>query len=1293
MTISPASGSTCPVREDLYKANKDTGKPEPAANALPNPAITPSVAPQATQKKNDAPGRRAAPSTSAALSSRQTCGDALPARVARSGQAAARARAPDDLSSEIRSARAVPARAGAITAGDLNGLNGKSSAGPANAQQSTQPTDTLPAASTEEFKELNRKYDTVDGYAHRSSETNSRIAQEIEAGIQQEMTGYPPQVIQFQERQTHLQGMLSELPDSERQFYGGVLAAVGAAYQLETDSDKRYALDQKLAGLENTVREEVSRVRNDPVDRVLGQFNPPMGEAYLNKEDRERSGSLEKLREQFLGAADAAEREDIFAEASDLKSKLQGRISVEVGKRQRVEHARWKEANGEVDRILQEAQAQTDPAKRYELIGRQLFQINPGQDALKDKVVLAFTQRMHDSPPLRDKLDTWHDQVSGPLNAQSVGAAKKYTDILRNLPPVSADYVRDLSDRYNAVLKDVTYKDDSITPAARAEKTAGQVLEGVERVLLGLTPLAPLADLQPSTLPDNVRMGLDYGSALLGMLGGEGWGIAREIGLAGKAVSAAARDAEAANLVGEGGAAAGKGLVQAAGKGILEGLQAEQTLSRDAQAAEQALREKTLAEAGPAVDPTSLLAHRSVADSPYGSLANYADSDVSLKDLRPGPSRGILVDAKGDRYIELGGKAYHARFDRDTDSWRVFNKGADLKPQYPVRLNETSQKWELDNEVGLRGGAPRKKISHEVRQEVIRLLNEEVLPSSQIAKKLGISEKAVRRIAKEEKIIPFAAASFKYAPISAGTRRDIVKLLRDGVLRGQIAAQLDVSRTTVDNIAKEIGITLPAKGKSARRTIAPETRAKAIQMLKEDLSRREISRQLRISPASVTNIAKKNNIPLTAAASLRTLKTSDGDRQTIIKLLKERVLKRAIAAQTGLSEATISNIAKRERITTSMPKGVTREQIDQIFALKDQGKTIRHIADAFNFSESKVSDILVNYNPNTYKRSWWNTTPENRTAAIQQLDEGKTSREVAQDLKLPFETVRGIANEHRMARDSLASELLAQGQSAKEVAASLHMRPEYVKRLTNGIPEGTHDIHFTSKDRDAAMDMFEKGYDKEEVAAKLGISPWKARSLVKEFQTQTMDSVTPEQLDDIARMLSNVDYSMTTGDLAKATDLPESTVAFVEQQYAGGYIARSRSPQPGTSSAMSPGPGDYYEWIPPLSPEQEIEAVRAMNEGESLKDVAARLNQPYAAIERLHEGDLPLVAPQDDVIEAPTAQLSHQGTTAQGTTALSEADKAEIRNLAHRSGVSASFIANLIDARVEDIQKILSSNP
>lgn len=1249
MTISPASGATSSVREEVYRSNSDTGKLGPADSALPKPVLAPPIAPQATsKKKSDVPARPVTPSTSAVLSARQT----------------------------------VSARAGAVTGKDLQGSNGARSAAAANPQRTTQATGTLPNASLEEFKGLLGKYDTVDGEVHRSSDANSQIAQKIEAGIQQEMTGYPPEVIRFQERQTRLQGMLAELPDSERQFYGGVLATLGTAYQLETDNDKRYAIDEKLTGLENAVLEESNRVRNDPVDRVLGQFNPPMGEAYLNREDRERVGRLEKLREEFLGATDADEREDIFAEASDLKRKLQERISVEVGKRQQVERAQWKEANGEVDRIVQEAQAQTDPAKRYELVGRQLFQINPGQDELKDKVVLAFMQRMHDSPELRDKLDAWHDQVSGPLNAQSVGAAKRYTDILGNLPPVGADYVRDLSDRYNAVLKDASYKDYSITPAARAEKLAGQVLEGIARVLLGLTPLAPLADLLPSTLPDNVRMGLDYGSALLGMLGGEGSSVAREVSLAGKAVSAAAREAEAASMAGEGGGTAGKDLVQAAGRGIVDGLRAEQTLSREALAAEKALQEKTLAEAGPAVDPTSLLAHQSVGDNPYGSLVSYADPDVAVKDLRAGPTEGILVDANGDRYIELGGKAYHVRFDRDTNGWRVFNKGADLKPQYPVRLNETSRQWELDGEVGLRGGMP-PKISGEIRQEVIRLLREGEMPMNQIAKEVGIDPRSVSKIAREENIPLSAPASLSRRPLSDVTRRDILKLLTNGQLtQKEIAAQLGVSPFAVKKIARANGVKSPAG-------LKPEIRRTAIQLLEQgELTHKEIAQKLRIAQSSVSNIARQKNIPLKVAASLRALKISPGDRQEIIKLLNEGMSQRKIGELMGVSRTTVGKIAKQNGIAARMPGSVTPGQIDQVFALKNQGKSTREVADAVKLSQKKVRDILANYNANTYKKSWWDTTPEKRTAAIQQLDDGKTPKEVAGELELPLETVRGIANQHRMARDSLATELLAQEKSPEAVADSLDMPPGYVRRLKQGVPEGTHDIHFTPKDRDAAMAMFEKGYTREEVATKLGISPWKARSLANEFRTQTMDSVTPEQLDDIARALGTRDYGFTTGDLARGTNLPESTVALVEQEYASGFISRPMSPKPGTSSALSPEMVDHYEWIPPLSPEQEIEAIRAMNEGDSLKDVATQLKQPHAAIERLYEEDLPLVAPQDDVVDAPPAERPPQGTMV-----FSEADKAEIRNLARTSGLSPSFIGQLFGASEEDIKRVLSSNP
>ncbi|MFM0554407.1 ArsR family transcriptional regulator [Paraburkholderia sediminicola] len=1304
MTTSSVGSSMSGVPDELHTLNKDNDKPQPAGHA--SRSTPPLSSPQSHRApaNHDAPRHSGTPSLSAhravaAVFSRQTSGEAIPARTALPYEAAGSIPTLDVLSRGTRSAGIASALALARPAQNLGGSSGTPAAGATKAQQgkqtgqTTQPSDTLPGASIEEFSRLNEEYDTEDGYLPRNSEADSQIAQQIEDGLQQEMTGYPPQLIQFQQRETHLQGMLAELPESERQFYGGVVATLGAVYQLETSNDKRYAIDQKMTDLENAVREEATRVRNDPVDRVLSQFSPPMGAAYLNKEDRESVDYLDKLREDFLGAADADEREDIFQEASELKAKLQERISVEVGKRQRVKHAQWKEANGEVDRILKEAQAQTDPAKRYELIGRQLFEINPGQDELKDKVILAFTQRMHDSPELRDKLDTWHDQVSGPLNAHSVGAAKRYTDILRNLPPVSADYVRDLSDQYTAVLKDVSFKDYSITPAVRAEKLAGQIMEGFERVILGLTPLAPLADLQPSTLPDNVRMGLDYGSAFLGILAGEGWGIVKEISLAGKAISAVARNAELANMAGREGGTAGKSLVQTAGQALTEGIQAELTLNREAKAAERVLQEKTLAEAGPAIDPTNQLAHQSVGSTPYGSLVTYAEPDVLLSDLRPGQKPGILVDARGDRYIGLGGKAYHVRFDNDSDTWRVFKKGADLKPQYPVRLNESTHEWEINSDVGMPGGGrPGVKINDTVRQEVIRLLKEGELSRRKIAEKLGIHHTTVGEIAREENIGLSANDSLRRLALTPATRQRVIELLREGQLRpSQIARDLDICPSTVRKIAKQNHIPVGGVG---RTRIKPEIQQEVIDLLRKgELSHRQIAKRFGINGATVNNIAKKNHIHPTAAA-LRNLKITPGTRQEIIRLLRDGGLTlKEIADREEVSVSTVFEIAAQERIRASggakATRGVTPEQVEQAFALKDQGKTTREIADAVKLPERKVRDIVANYNANTYKRSWWDTTPANRTAAIRQLDEGKAPKDVARDLGLPLETVRGIANQHRVARDSLASELLAEHKSPEDVAKSLGMSHDYVKRLAEGMPEGTHDIRFTSKDRDAAMDMFEKGYSRQDVATKLGISPWKAHSLANEFRTATMDSVTPQQLDDIVRALNLRDYSFTTGDLARATHVPESTIAVVEQEYAGGFLVpRPQSPQPGPSWAMSPAPADHYEWVPPLSSSQEIEAIRAMDEGRSLKDVAGQLKQPYAAVQRLYEDELPVVAQEDDPIDASPAELPPQGATV-----FSEEDKAEIRDLAQGSGLSASFIAGRFNVPMEDIQKVLNSNP
>ncbi|MFM0055576.1 ArsR family transcriptional regulator [Paraburkholderia phytofirmans] len=1258
------SNSDSPVRQDSYSLDEDASQAQRADEASPGEdgaSRVPSPDAQQTGKAGNVkikatPGERG---SAAAASPRGPSGGTVSARAATS-----------------RSSGKTIATAVALSG---HAIGDAPSAKPAVDGANIATSGTLPGATIDELTELNKEFNTGgDGYSQLNADRNAQIAKRMEDSVDLEMTGYPPDVVRFEKSQLDVRRLLVDLPLSQREFYGSALATLSTAYALETDPTRRVAILEKVLDLDGVVRDAYARAINDPVDRVLGIFNPPMGEAYLDKEQREDVDRLERLREDFFDAADPAERKAIFSEAAELKEDLQRRIDSAMSARLISQREEWGEANAEVDRILREAEAQTDPAKRYELIGRQLFQINPGQDRLKDKVVLAFTQRMRDSQELRDKLSRWHTEVSGPLNAHSVGGPKRYTDILRNPPPVSADYVRDLSDQYTDVLSDASHRNYSITPKARAEKLAGQILEGVMRVLLEITPLGVLGDLIPSTLPANVRMGLEFSGMLLDSL--TGVGIGKQVARGAKAIAGAARKAE--DLAGTGVRAGAKSLADNASERIVRETAADQALGTEAKIAAQALEKKTLAEAGPPADPVSELAHEAVGISPYGSLANYADPHVVPGNLRRGAQPGILEDSKGDRYIELRGKAYHVRFDRDNYTWRVFDKGAPWKPQYAVRLNETTHAWEVHGNVGLLGGLPR--ISAVKKQEIVRLLNEGEMSQAQIAARVEVSTTTVKNVARDLRGGPSAPDSSPLIP--PATREEAIRLLREGELtHREIAERLGISTRQVSKLVK-VNKIAPGRAGSYRR-ITPAIRRQAQELLTEGkLTYKEIAAQLKISPKSVSNIKADMQSPPTI--SMRYRQITQAQREEIVRQLRGGATRREITRSTGTAEATVWKIARDANLSPggTRPRA-TPEQIDQVFELRDQGRSVREIATTVGLSEHKVRDIYANVNANTYTRSWWGRTPEKRRAVIQQLDQGKAAKGIAREMGLPVETVRGIANQQRMARDSLARELLSQGQSDSEVARKLGISPQYINRLRRRGLEGTHDIHeihLSSEDGAVAEEMFRQGYTREDVAGKLGIPQWNADRLADEYRAKTMDSVMPKQLADMVAALNDQDHAFTTADLARATGLPETTVRVVEHEYEMGAIisVRPDSPQPGHS--RDPGRFGAYEWVRPLTEDQEARAIHAIDDGQPLEQVANELHVNRAAIERLYEEDVPLVAPADDPVTPPSP-----GAPAPAPVALTEADKAEIRKLAINEQLSASFIASLFEIPLAEVNRVL----
>jgi hypothetical protein len=210
--------------------------------------------------------------------------------------------------------------------------------------------------------------------------------------------------------------------------------------------------------------------------------------------------------------------------------------------------------------------------------------------------------------------------------------------------------------------------------------------------------------------------------------------------------------------------------------------------------------------------------------------------------------------------------------------------------------------------------------------------------------------------------------------------------------------------------------------------------------------------------------------------------------------------------------------------------------------------------------------------------------------------------------------------------------------------------------------------------------MFENGHSSQEVATELGLSRWEAQSLANEFRKKVMNSVTPHQLDDILRAFSARDYGFDIGDLLDATNLPESTLRVIEQEYSNGSFVSVRVHAPYGAG----GEVNHYEWVPPLSLDQAVQATSLLEHGENLQEVAGQLRHPEQAIARLLEdADIPVLAPVDDAI-APRA-----ATPGPVTGVLSDSDKADIRNLANHDGLSVSFLALLFNRSEDEIWTIV----
>ncbi|WP_144143809.1 hypothetical protein [Paraburkholderia sp. BCC1884] len=522
---------------------------------------------------------------------------------------------------------------------------------------------------SDELAQLDSLY--VSDYHVRAGSLATANRQKIERNVAQSLTGYPQHVVAREERLAAMAANLQNSPPSVREYFAGAGATLRAVGRETTDPKVLDALSVQMDKLERAALDERNRVLTDPTDEVLGVFNAPAGTVAQGERDATNGAALNALRQSFLAPGKTpAQREQLFRQAATLKANLQEKLGNSLDTRYRREAVKWNEANARVDGILGAAGSQTDPGLRYETIGRQLFTNTPGEDS--DRAVLAFTDRLRNDPGLHDKLAQWYGAAAGKLNQAGVAGGKRYESIVQNPPAAGPDYVRDLSDRFNTVLQDNTSKDISVSPKAKAERLAGQIVEGVARFMLDMFPLtAPFVDeLMPrSVLPENARLGIDVGTALLSaaLPGGEMGAVAKEVPQALRQIGALASDVAKTT-----------------------------ELTRGETAAAAAVKV-----AGFEVDRASELLHEQ-AGTPLPIPSSYAVQRPEGLSQVPG-QRDLYHDASGSRYIHDDAHWYPVRYDADNGTLRVWQSDNAYKPQYPVRPAADGG-FEVHNNVGLKGG-------------------------------------------------------------------------------------------------------------------------------------------------------------------------------------------------------------------------------------------------------------------------------------------------------------------------------------------------------------------------------------------------------------------------------------------------------------------------------------------------------------------------------------------------------------------------------------------------------------
>lgn len=586
----------------------------------------------------------------------------------------------------------------------------------AAAQSSSKSPPAAPTAPMSATQFASAMVSRYDGGVHSRNEaadaTNTIVMLET---AKLTMTGLPPAETEMNLDVMQFADSLAQMSEDKREQFAQ------RANALRTAPDSQYG--ELLYSLQSDVNAELQRIEANPVLRMNAVFNPPAGISILGDDGQNQMVALrgEYAKMNAVGAT-PAQREQAFAKASDIKSRMQNQILQKSQDIYATQQKLWSESAARVNQIIEDAEKYSadtiqlprnsdDPqwdketrkpayakAFPYQSVMEKLLSpdgysqqergkstprtLSP-EDRARD--LLTFQQGMSELGSDIHKRITKLEQQAlstmahpGPdLNAAS--PARTLSELAAHPPGYDKNYLQNLASGYHGVLKDFDLQTRTML-REHIPGLADKVLYGIGRFFADLSPIPGLdwfaIQLLDAEFPDHGGLTdkqvkyTDIGAMLFGLLIGR-------------------REPE------------GEGILKPAIPGGSGHPAGDPTQIRDPS---MSMPQKELTGIAPQVQPASGGVTASNGFTPGGMPTTY---ELGTLPQWYGPSNapGVYVDpANGQKFILADGRGFPVQYDKSNGTYRIYDRTNATRPSYPVRIDPKTGKWEIHQNVGLRGG-------------------------------------------------------------------------------------------------------------------------------------------------------------------------------------------------------------------------------------------------------------------------------------------------------------------------------------------------------------------------------------------------------------------------------------------------------------------------------------------------------------------------------------------------------------------------------------------------------------